>query len=66
MQLARRTVTREYVAQASRLAGLELSDARVDELVPMLQAILDGLESVRLLVGKSDVEPAPTFRPLEE
>ena len=66
MQLSRRTVTREYVAQASRRAGLELSDARVDELVPMLQAILNGMESVRLLVGNSDVEPASTFRSLEE
>ena len=66
MQLSRRTVTREYVAQASRRAGLELSDTRVDELVPMLQAVLDGLESVRRMVGKSEVEPAPTFRSLEE
>ena len=65
MQQPKRTVTREYVLHTSRQVGLNLSEQRIDELVPVLQVILDGLESVRKLVEKTDVEPAPTFRVME-
>ena len=65
MQRPRHIATREYILHASHKAGLHLSDQRIDELVPMLQAILDGLNPMRDLVEKYDLEPAPTFRPLE-
>ena len=66
MPSPKRTVTREYVLHTSRQARLNLADQRIDELVPILQAILDGLESVRDLVEKTGVEPAPTFRVMED
>ena len=64
--MSKRNVTREYVLQTSRQAGLNLSQRRIEELVPLLQAILDGMDQVGELVENSDVEPAPTFRVLEE
>ena len=63
----RRIVTSESVRQTARLAGLELSDQRADELVPELQAMLDGLEVVRELIGGAPIEPALVFQvPYEE
>jgi len=50
------------LCQTARLAGLELSGQRADELVPELQAMLDGLEVVRELVGGAPVEPALVFQ----
>ena len=64
--MSKRNVTREYVLEASRQAGFDLTDQRIDELVPLLQAVLDGMEQVRELVDSSDVEPSHTFRVLEE
>ncbi len=64
--MSKRNVTREYVLEASRQAGFDLADQRIDELVPLLQAVLDGMKQVRELVDSSDVEPSPTFHVLEE
>ncbi len=64
--MSKRNVTREYVFEASRQAGLNLSYQRIDELVPFLQVIVDDMEKVGELVDRSDVEPSPTFRVLEE
>lgn len=64
--MSKRNVTREYVFEASRQAGLNLSDQRIDELVPLLQVVVDDMEKVGELVDRSDVEPSPTFRVLEE
>ena len=64
--MSKRNVTREYVLQTSRQAGLNLSQRRIEELVPLLQAILDGMDQVGELVENSDVEPSTTFRVLEE
>lgn len=59
-----RVVTRETIQQAARLAGLELSSQRADELVPQLQAMLDGLEVLRDLVEGEPIEPATVFQAL--
>ena len=64
--MSKRNVTREYVFEVSRQAGLNLSDQRIDELVPLLQVVVDDMEKVGELVDRSDVEPSPTFRVLEE
>ncbi len=64
--MSKRNVTREYVFEASRQAGLNLSDQRIDELVPLLQVIVDDMEKVGELVDRSDVDPSPTFNVLDE
>lgn len=64
--MSKHNVTREYVLEASRQAGFDLADQRIDELVPLLQAVLDGMIQVRELVDSSDVEPSPTFHVLEK
>ena len=61
-----RVVTRKTIQESARLAGLELTDQRADELVPQLQAMLDGLESLRDLVEPTTIEPALVFHALEE
>ena len=66
MTSSRRVVTRETIQNTARLAGLELSDQRADELTPQLQAMLDGLEVLRDLVEGTSVEPALVFQAPQE
>ena len=39
-------VTKEMMRQAAALAGLELSDARIEELLPRFEALMQGIRSL--------------------
>ena len=59
--MAKREVTREALKAMASLSGLELSDERVDELLPQVQRAVDGLAGLDVLDLES-VEPAVVFR----
>ena len=54
-------VTRDSVQELARLIGLDLSDEKVDELLPGLRRGADGVSGLDAL-GLDGVEPAVSFK----
>ncbi len=54
-------ITQESVQALARLIGLELSDDKVDELLPLLRRGSDGVAGLDALKLEG-VEPAVSFR----
>jgi len=53
-------LSRETLKRALELAGLDLSDARIEELLPRFESLLMGMRSLSEL-DLSAVEPAAIF-----
>ena len=57
-------ITREDVRHAERIIGLDFSDAKIDLMLPTLQAQLRGFELLRKVPLTNSVVPAVLFNPL--
>jgi len=57
-------LTRETVAQAQRLIGLNFSERQLDQLLPGLSAQLGNYEAMRRFPLSNGVPPALQFNPL--
>jgi len=59
------TVSKETLRRlATEMAGLQLSDAELEQLTPQMAALLADLSALEDL-DLSQIEPAVTFTPLE-
>ncbi|HSJ12977.1 MAG TPA: amidase [Longimicrobiales bacterium] len=61
---AQERVTREMVAQAEGIAGLEFTDAEREQMVRGLNTALERFERIRAVPLANDVPPALHFEPL--
>ena len=57
-------LTRETVREAEKLIGLDFSDAKIDLMLPSLQAQLRNFELLRQVALSNSVPPAVQFNPL--
>lgn len=57
-------ITREVVAAAEQIAGLDFSDAKMDLMLPGLKGQRDSYEAIRRLPLSNGVPPAIQFNPL--
>lgn len=57
-------ITREVVAAAEQIAGLDFSDAKMDLMLPGLKSQRDSYEAIRRLPLSNGVPPAIQFNPL--
>lgn len=57
--------THDLIRQVAEYAGLPLDDGRVDELAPLVDELLEDLQSLRRFDpdGVDQLEPALTFVP---
>ncbi len=58
--MAQEKVSKEMMRQAAALAGLELSDARIEELLPRFESLMQGIRTLSEL-DTSAVESAAIF-----
>ena len=58
--MGREKISKDMMRQAAALAGLELSDARIEELLPRFEALMHGIRSLSEL-DTSAVESASIF-----
>ena len=63
--MSERKISRDSLRAMAGLAGLDLSDDKLDELLPQVERMLEPTEDLDVLdIGS--VEPAVVFRPDEE
>ena len=60
--MAKREVTKDTLRAIARMSGFELSDEKLDELLPQVQRSMEALVGLNAL-ELDNVEPAVVFRP---
>jgi len=63
--MAKRHVTKEALKAMANLSGLDLSDEKLEELLPQVQRNLDDIDSLDLL-NLADVDSAIAFKASRE
>jgi len=60
--MGKQQVTKEAMRALARLSGLDLSDERLEALLPQMQATLEAVSGLNAL-DMEGIEPAVTFEP---
>lgn len=58
-----RKVTKEIAVESAKLIGLDISQAEIENLLPMLQTQADSLKTLRAVKIPKAVEPDLVFSP---
>ena len=63
--MAKPQITKEALRAMANLSGLEISDQQLEELLPQVQRVVEGLEGLDVL-NLEEIEPAVVFKPETE
>ena len=63
--MAKPQITKEALRAMANLSGLEISDQQLEELLPQVQRVVEGLEGLDVL-NLEAIEPAVVFKPETE